>query len=268
MLTSLILKLKAPLDVNLPPSLGRATQSLFYRLLDKYDPVLAATLHSAEGLKPYTVSNLIMGKRHDRRLHIEAGQEGWVRFTGLSEAVSGALLELAKNAPGKIEIDGAIFAVSAATVNPVEHSWANHISYQDFAAPYLLGGRNPASRISLQFVSPTTFRSQKKFIPFPLPEQVFGGLLMRWQKFAPIALNPEMRRFAEEAMVVSRYDLQTVSLPYKQGGLRVGFVGEVSFSALNRDKYWLSTLHLLANFAFYSGVGYQSTTGLGQTQIK
>ena len=268
MLTSLILKLKAPVAVNLPPSLGRAMQSLFYRLLDDYDPVLAATLHSSEGLKPYTVSNLIMGKRHDKRLHIEAEQEGWIRFTGLNEAISEVLLRLAQKPPDRIEIDGAIFSVSAATVNPAEHPWANHISYQDFAAPYLLGGQNLSPRIKLQFVSPTTFRSQKKFIPFPLPEQVFGGLLMRWQTFAPVALNPEVRRFAEEMLAVSRYDLQTVSLPYKQGGLRVGFVGEASFSALNRDKYWLSILHLLANFAFYSGVGYQSTTGLGQTRIK
>jgi CRISPR/Cas system endoribonuclease Cas6 (RAMP superfamily) len=46
----------------------------------------------------------------------------------------------------------------------------------------------------------------------------------------------------------------------------ISFMGEVTFTALNRDRYWLSVLHLLAAFAFYSGVGYQTAAGLGQTR--
>jgi hypothetical protein len=46
----------------------------------------------------------------------------------------------------------------------------------------------------------------------------------------------------------------------------IGFTGVVWFAALNRDRYWLSVLHLLAAFAFYSGVGYQTGTGLGQAR--
>jgi len=35
---------------------------------------------------------------------------------------------------------------------------------------------------------------------------------------------------------------------------------------LTQDRYWLNVLHLLAAFAFYSGVGYQTTSGLGQVR--
>jgi CRISPR-associated endoribonuclease Cas6 len=144
------------------------------------------------------------------------------------------------------------------------------------AAPYLLGGQQRVSpRVALEFVSPTTFRSQGRYLPLPLPELVFGSLLDRWQRFSPIALHPEVRRFAAEAVALSRYELRTRGLPYKQGGkpaegqesrgsMQIGFMGQVVFTALNRDRYWLNVLHLLAAFAFYSGVGYQTGVGLGQ----
>ena len=267
MLTSLVFKLIAPTAAELPPSLGRAAQALFYRLLDRYDPALATAIHDAEGIKPYTASNLILGTRFGRLRRVSAGQTGWLRFTGLTAEVSRTLLTIAANPPDRIELDNILFAVTAATVNPTEHPWAAHIRYQDFAAPHLLGGNpRPHRRITITFESPTTFRSQKKFILFPLPEQVFGGLLMRWQQFAPVALNPEVRRFAEEVVTVSKYNLRTASMPYKKGGVQVGFIGEATFLAHNSDRYWLNTLHLLANYAFFSGIGYQTTTGLGQAR--
>lgn len=268
MLTSLVLSLTALTDAQLPASLGRASQALFYRLLDHYNPALAETLHNAEGPKPYTTSNLVLGRRQNHQLNVQAGQTGWIRLTGLTRDVSGPLLAIATNPPERVELDRVEFAVNAATVDPAQHPWAGKISYQDFAAPFLLAA--PAElphQMGLEFVSPTTFRSQAVFVPFPLPEQVFGSLLLRWQTFAPIALNPEVRRFAEEMVVANRYNLNTVSLPYKQGGLRIGFVGEITYTTLNQDRYWLSVLHLLANYAFFSGVGYQTTMGMGQVRV-
>jgi CRISPR-associated endoribonuclease Cas6 len=116
------------------------------------------------------------------------------------------------------------------------------------------------------FASPTTFNSRGRTLPLPLPELVFGSLLDRWQAFAPIALHPDMRRFAEEAIVLSRYRLRTRSMPTKDRGMQIGFTGQVTFVARNRDRYWLNVLHLLAAFAFYSGVGYQTGIGLGQVR--
>ena len=50
------------------------------------------------------------------------------------------------------------------------------------------------------------------------------------------------------------------------GAMQIGFTGPVLFTALNRDRYWLNVLHLLAAFAFYSGVGYGTAIGLGQVR--
>ncbi|MBE7471291.1 MAG: CRISPR-associated protein Cas6 [Anaerolineae bacterium] len=285
MLTSLILQLQAPAEANLPANLGRAGQSLLLRLIGGREPALAQELHQAERARPYTVSNLVLGKRAGGSLHAQAGQSGWLRFTGLTEAVSRHLLALAQQPPESVELDGYQFQVSGATLDPAVHPWAGQITYQDLAAPYLLGGRaSPGSTLRLEFASPTTFRSQGRFLPLPQPELVFGSLLDRWQTFAPIALHPDTRRFAAEAVVLSRYELRTRGMPYVKAGTRgggearsggeqaghyptiIGFTGRVIFAVLNRDRYWLNVLHLLAAFAFYSGVGYQTAAGLGQVR--
>ena len=222
-----------------------------------------------------------MGRRAGAARQVQTEQQGWLRFTGLTEALSQFLLALAQNPPRSVELDRVILGLKSATLNPAEHSWANAVSYQDFAAPFLLGSHSQIrhSQIRLQFVSPTTFRSRQRYIPFPLPERVFGSLLQRWQAFAPIALNPGIERFAAEMVVAHRFEIRTKSVPYKldrqsnasaanrRGNCQIGFTGKITYSALNRDRYWLSMLHLLGSYAFYSGVGYQTTTGLGQARV-
>jgi CRISPR-associated endoribonuclease Cas6 len=267
MLTSLILQLNSPNEANLPASLGRAGQALLLQLIQQRDLALAESLHNLNGPKPFTVSNLVMGKRQQGSVQLQTGQSGWLRFTGLSREVSQHLLALGSSPPASIVLAGQTLAVTGATLDPTRHPWAGQCSFQDLAAPFLLGGQaRPATKISLDFASPTTFKSQGRFVPLPLPELVFGSLLDRWQAFAPIALHPEVRRFAQEAVVLSRYHLRSRGLPAKEGGQQIGFTGQATFTALNRDRYWLNVLHLLAAFAFYSGVGYQTGAGLGQTR--
>jgi CRISPR/Cas system endoribonuclease Cas6 (RAMP superfamily) len=46
----------------------------------------------------------------------------------------------------------------------------------------------------------------------------------------------------------------------------MGCVGRASYVVVNRDRYWTSLLNLLTEYSFYSGVGYQTTIGLGQAR--
>ncbi|RME97324.1 MAG: CRISPR system precrRNA processing endoribonuclease RAMP protein Cas6 [Chloroflexi bacterium] len=279
MLTSLVFKLKSPAEGRLPASVGRAAQAVLLDLLARREPALANTLHTGDGPRPYTASNLVLGVRRQGSLHIAAGQEGWLRFTGLSADTSRALQALAADPPPSLTVLEHPLTVTAATLDPAQHPWAGHSSYQDLAAPFLLGGaRALPPRVTLEFAGPTTFKSGGRFVPVPLPELVFGSLLARWQAFAPIALHPEIKRFAAEMVVLSRYKLRSRATPYKQerarpgnerrrgGATLVGFTGQATFVALNRDRYWLNMLHLLAAFSFYSGVGYQTAAGLGQVR--
>ncbi len=101
----------------------------------------------------------------------------------------------------------------------------------------------------------------------PLPTLVFGSLLEKWNAYAPIAFPPEVKRFAEECLAVSQYQLSTRAVPQKSGGLRVGAVGEITYISLHYDRYWMSVIATLAAFALFSGVGASTTQGLGQCRI-
>ena len=104
-------------------------------------------------------------------------------------------------------------------------------------------------------------------MPLPLPDLVFGSLVDRWNSFSPVVLSPEMRRFGAERLAVSRYRLQSRPVTQKQGALRIGGVGRVTYTALGGDRYWLALLQMLAEFARYSGVGVQTATGMGQARF-
>ncbi len=72
----------------------------------------------------------------------------------------------------------------------------------------------------------------------------------------------------------------------KQGGKEVGFVGSVGYelartsahlrdhdpeleALLQQEAVWFArTLGLLAEFAFYSGVGRKTTTGMGLVKVR
>ena len=106
-------------------------------------------------------------------------------------------------------------------------------------------------------------------MPVPLPRLVFGSLLRRWNAYAPVALpENETLRFATEALAITRYRLQTRSVPLKNGGLRIGAIGEAAYRAIPYDRYWMSVMHVLASFALFAGVGAGTTVGLGQARLQ
>jgi CRISPR-associated endoribonuclease Cas6 len=79
-----------------------------------------------------------------------------------------------------------------------------------------------------------------------------------------VPLDPELRRFAAERVAISRYWLESRPVPTKNGAVRIGGVGQVTFTALDDDRYGVAALNILADFALYSGVGVQTATGMGQ----
>lgn len=248
-----------------PAHLGRAAYAFILRQIAAQDPQLAEQIHNSDRAKPLTCSALIGGTRtgKDTRLYT-AERPGWLRFTGLTPAVSQHLLALAHNPPATIELDGFTFQTLSATVDPQQHPWANQTSYETLASPYLLAQIKPLFHLYLNFASPTLFRSHNLSHPVPLPHWVFGSLADRWNEFSPIQITPEIRRFAEECITLSRYHLRTRAIPFKDSTVQMGCVGTVRYTLVNRDRYWGSMVNLLAHYAFYSGVGYQTTIGLGQ----
>ena len=128
-----------------------------------------------------------------------------------------------------------------------------------------------SDRLTLRFASPTVFKSQNMFLPFPLPRLVFEGLARRWNAFSPIQIHPEIVRYAEECVAISRYHLRAETVSFGGDGGRgalPGCVGVCTYALRVRDRYWMGLVHLLAGFALYAGVGKQTTMGLGQCRMR
>lgn len=263
-LASLVLGFTAPASLDLPRDLGRASHAIFLHAIAQHSPALAAQLHASSQTKPFTCSNLHGGSRRAGRVLFAAGESGWLRFTGLNAAVCDALAAIAARPPAQIDLDASVVPVTLATLDATAHPYAAATTYEALGAPYLLARERPAARITLRFFSPAAFRAKDQNLPLPLPRSVFGSLLDRWNAFAPIALPDDTRRFAEECMAISRFRLRSRAWSAKQNRAQIGFVGAVAFAALNHDRYWLALMNTLADFAFFAGVGYQTTQGMGQ----
>lgn len=267
MLVSIVLTLSSAVDQSLPQHLGRANYAALLLRMAEYDTVLAGEIHDNDGPKPVTCSSLMDAEMGRSGTVVKAGRAYRIRMTGLTGKVSETLLRcLVENPPATWLLDACRFDVMGAVCDIDADVWSGHADYQSLVAQNTFDKRYPEKRVTLQFYSPTAFKSKGFTVPVPLPGLVFGSLVERWNSFSPVVLSPEMRRYGEEAMVISRYKLESRAVTQKDAGLRIGGVGTATYRALTGDRYWLSVMHMLADFAFYSGVGVQTATGMGQVR--
>ncbi|NLF02769.1 MAG: CRISPR system precrRNA processing endoribonuclease RAMP protein Cas6 [Anaerolineales bacterium] len=289
-LLSLVLTLQPALPASLPPRLGRAAYAILLDRIARRDPALAASLHEGDGPKPVTCSDL-MGTRDEDQIAPDIAYT--LRYTALTAPVAAALA--AAFAPGDtLTFEGVDLRIETIAPNHCElqtqpsqsticnpqsvnsplppSPWPGADDYDALAARHLRpSGPAPTSAWTLLFASPTAFRSQGLTQALPLPSLVFGSLVARWNAFAPVALpEEEVRRFAQECVAISRFALRSAP-GWERGqggtrGMRIGAIGKVTYSALNRDRYWLAVFGLLAGFACYAGLGMLTTMGMGQVR--
>ncbi|NMB54846.1 MAG: CRISPR system precrRNA processing endoribonuclease RAMP protein Cas6 [Leptolinea sp.] len=250
---------------EVPAWWGRAAHAFVLDLIRQSDERLAVEIHDGDGLKPFTVSTLIPVKPGPA----EGGALYRLRITGLTAAVCTILKTALRTggalAPGKeIELDYRTFTIREPGDQLPAAEWLGSGRYDALAASKLSSAAQPPRRFGLVFTSPTAFHQAEKTMPLPLPGLVFGSLLERWNSFAPIQFPPEARRYAEECLGISSFDLNSRPAWVKNGGLRLGAVGEVGYTALTYDRYWQSVLDVLAGLALFSGVGVMTAQGFGQ----
>lgn len=291
-LISLVLSLR-PLSLPENPAAtpkwwGRAAHALLLNVIRQRDEALANQLHLIPNsqsqienpnsqiqnpIRPFTVSTL-MGRFAKGALI--ADETYVLRLTAFSPEVAqilGAESLAGRLSRGQIiELDYQRFEILSVQPNPqsqIENPksiWASQTTYRELSAPFLLPKADAPRRLAFHLTSPTTFKSGGRHFPVPAPALVFGSLLERWNAFAPVAFPNEVKRYAEECMAVSKYDLKTKPVPQKDAGLRVGAIGKVTFATVNYDRYWMSVLATLAEFALFCGVGAGTAQGLGQAR--
>ena len=284
MLTSWVITLQPEEPATVPIDLGRAVHAWFLAQVRRANPALVERLHQPNTPRPFTVSALRGAKPGSQgRVALRPERAYWLRVTSFEPELSQRLLEdVVPALPDQVRLAETAFALKGATCDAGEHPWAGQTTFEALAQEHLLGVRRPDRKLTLRFASPTTFRRTGgeasltdeegrayrvagHNVALPLPGLVFDSYLQRWNAFAPVALHPDVKRYAQECVAISRYRLQTVLVEFGQAR-HVGFVGSCQFMALVHDPYWLRLLNLLAAFAFYAGTGHKTTRGLGQTR--
>lgn len=265
LLYSLVLELRPQQEALLAPTHGYHAYALLLQMLRWQDPALAQQLHDIQGPKPLTVSPL--HGRMERRgafVAVSPSEVYWLRLTILREELFARLLDALINLPNDRDLllEAAAFRLHRVLTTPGETEWANFDSFDG-----LLARARPERRLRLAFHSPTAFRSGgQRNVALPMPGLVFGSLLARWNEFAPSPLSEDLRRQAEEGLLIARYRLETRMLDfgkYKE----MGFEGECEYELQAAvAPAAAAQLATLADFAYYSGVGAKTAMGMGQAR--
>lgn len=270
MLLSTVITLTPSKPATLPSNLGRATHAWFLDRVRVGDLALAEALHASNQERPFTVSNLWGAFRPEKgQISLAPETTCFLRLTSLSAQLS-SLLEAGNLLPREgetVELLDNSFRVLRVARDPETHPWASAMTYEALVQRHTLAPYEPSPRLALLFASPTVFRSDGVNVLLPLPGLVFGSLARRWNAFSPIRIPDEVRRFAEECLLVSRYRLRTEFVRFGEAGehgANPGFVGTCSYTFRVRDRYWMGLIHLLARFALYAGIGARTSMGLGQ----
>jgi len=278
MLLSVLLTLTPTEPTTLEGFYGRQVQGWFLDLIAQPHAEMAARLHCHNGMKPYTVSSLLVpqgGPRGENgQIHIVPGNECQIRLTTLSEELSELFLaKTVPNLPQMLKLKWSEFKELRLAE---QNQWDGESSFQGLVEQ----ARNSrGDSVTLEFASPTAFRSGQMDLTLPTPDQVWRSLWWRWNTFAPAELHidPLWPEFATNCMVVSDFCLRSMKVTFKQGakGAATGATGQITYRLLAEKhcgEYVLfrpgaaQVLRTLAGFSLYSGVGHHTTIGLGQTR--
>jgi len=262
-LNSVLLKLVAQSEASIVYFMGRHTHALFLGMINSSSPAIARKLHGDTPLRPFTVSSLIGDfNSTGKELAIECNQDYYIRLTFLEDEIYDCFLDAsAKAQGGTYKLDGAVFKVEGLILDRKDSNLCGHQSYER-----LISAARAQPKITMQFFSPSTFRSRgKRNVVFPLPSLVFASYIARWNQYSPFKLPPSLDKTIAEIAVAS-YELSTCSLSYVTYS-ETGFMGECHYvlpdSLSSKDA---KSINILANFAFYCGTGAKTTMGMGQTR--
>jgi CRISPR-associated endoribonuclease Cas6 len=268
MLVSLVLEVTPPAECRLPLTVGAFAHALFLSLVKADAPELSAALHEDFDYKPFTVSPLLGKSERVGDLRVfRPGETYWMRFTSLIAPLSRLLVQWETREWPPLRLMGAEFQVVRSTADPLLHPWAGRSDYDDLWRKHLIEPEPPGPVVTLDFFTPTTFKSGGLNVPLPLPRFLIYGWRNKWDRYGPAQLGDETGAELEKSVALAAYEAKSVIAEFGQSRA-VGFTGWARLKAVKADDEWVRAFRLLAEYAFYAGTGQLSTMGFGMTRMR
>lgn len=281
-LHAIVLKLTANRAGSLNSTVGQLGHAAFYAAIDAVDPALAKRIHDAGERKSFSLSPLYgyWQSPKDKRIHIGAGQEGWLRLGLLDEELFAAFMQhilysgVTGGAPG-IQLGDIPFTINESLGTPGSHPWVGYTNITDLQAI-----SDAPDRWVLEFVSPTAIRwgnadkagvctkGPRKVEVFPQPRMAIASLRTRWNRMTGESWTLDFEEWVERNVVVSKiFEWKTEPFAYRKQ-VYIGGVGKLEYRLLDTtNRAYAIHLHRLLQLAFFAGIGYKTTHGLGQVRI-
>jgi CRISPR-associated endoribonuclease Cas6 len=165
-----------------------------------------------------------------------------------------------RNLP-EIRLGDAHFCVTEILTTPGSHPWAGYTSVEDLEKKL----DEPApEKLKFELFTVTSFKLQDKSIEqMPKPKHVFGNLAGAWRQLTGQNHVQVIEEYVEKHLVMGNHHLQRRKTML-HNTLQLGAVGQVEFIRTDEeDSPAARALNLLADLAFYTGLGRKTAQGMG-----
>jgi len=270
-LHAIVLKLAPERAGRIRATHGHHAHAAFLKTVRQADPALAKVLHMPQlPTRPFTVSPLLgMGTGHQGPVTVAPERDYFLRFTVLYAPIFEQFMArfMRGRVQPRLRLGPMYFQIKEILATPGSHPWVGYDSFIHIAQ-----AAEPVESVTLEFTTPTAFSFGdrpwgRQVMPLPLPRLIFGSLSRSWNQLAPSSLSVDrraLRAYIEDNVVVARMaGVETRMLSYSSAP-QLGFVGRVTFEFKGGDALLHCRLSALADLAFYAGVGYKTTMGMGQ----
>lgn len=274
-LYAIVLRLAAMRRGAIPAEHGDQARAALFTLIKEGDSPLAQRLHDDNSAKPYTISFLQGNKRDkDGAQHFGDGDNADWRFSLLLEPAFEALLRkyLLNRSLPHVRIGAIQFAVVDAFASGLGHPESGHSSIMELTERWHCPPESLSRRIVLDFRSPTAFSlgrdtetKEYRIRSSPDAQTLFSSLRKRWVKLGGLDMGDEFDVWVRDNIEQEIITLQSHKLFLEKRPI-TGFVGKVAYRVHGKDLDYLPYLHLLSELCFWTGVGYQTTRGMGQAR--
>lgn len=300
-LYALLLKLRPLERGTLMPFSGELVHAAFLDWVRVAAPEVAEWLHEGSKLRLFTCSSLRFPlptarmrevERENTHLPLDPARTYTVRVTllrgELFPLLYEALLRFDMSTRGIqqpfMRLGKQAFALEEVTTTE-ESGWTGFTSYDTLIEQAKTS--KVSGSLSIEFASLTAFSWTNKmygnyYANVPLPTYIFPMLAKRWHAVAPPALTSSVQAeriehyVQNDGVIVSDYNLHSHIVTFPRHP-QLGFVGTCRYllRRAEEDRVQEGEMQLpvqqqvvlLAHFAFYSGIGYKTSMGMGQVRV-
>ncbi len=140
-------------------------------------------------------------------------------------------------------------------------------SFDELFEKYYYSENRLPRKVNLEFITPTAFKSEGKYLNIPSARMILMSLMNKYDAISTETTLYEENALEEMSSLVemSRFNIRS-SVFHLEGVKIPAFIGKVELFVKGASNM-ISMVHMLADFAQYSGIGIKSAIGMGAVRF-